>query len=795
MRFQCPHCRGIVALDDASGGEAVACGHCGKAVAVPGSRFAPGAVIGEFVLQKTLGEGGMGTVYLAHQVSLDRNAALKILHPRLSVNETYIADFIREARAAAALNHPRIVQAYAVGQDQGVYYFAMEYVEGSTLNQVLTHGGRIVADRALAIADDVASALNFAWANQRLVHGDIKPDNIILTAGGKVKLADLGLARILGDVRKEEHAALFGTPQYISPEQLLGEAGDNRSDIYSLGATLYHALTGHHAYTGTSAADIARKHLTEALPAPRERVPDIPAPVARLIEIMMAKRPEHRYTDAAELMADLARVRRGILPNRHLDPDSQVPIPYGAAATGATTMAAAAGPVAAPIPDTQAIDVSAAAATRARESRPAAKRPKGERGPRRVRRIAVAAVVVMLAAVAVGAALLFRHLGAEQAPRNGAAADPEPGATAPADPEPGEAARDALARLRQAAAAPAPEADTLLREAALFLRRFPDASAARAELGTIMAPFVEDEIQRLRQGRREQEVEAWTQEAERVRSEQATAAEDADRARPEEEQRRRRLKAEEQAAREQRRELQRLAAQRDTLRWQAVETCRKHSYAEADMLFYTMAQGDDSDYSTWARSMRRSLALARRAFELVHNSKTLLAGTKFVVPNKPGRSRIEFIGRRSIDVAFYKYVGGGVGDEVTERVKVPLTAVTDQQMWGLCGLAAPAAERPEETLKLEFAAYLAARASSLPGCRGLLQQLPETPERAFLLAELDALEPLLRGRQWDVLMGRLRAFVEQGAMAAARQFAVGMKAQDPALYSRDEHEIEELLQP
>ena len=272
MRFQCSHCAGILAIDDCQPGEAVACGHCGSAVAVPATRVSTGAVIGDFVIREKLGEGGMGSVYLAHQISLDRAAALKILHPRYGGDAGYIQQFLREARAAAALNHPHIVQAYAVGDDDGLFYFAMEYVRGSTLKQVLMHGGRLVPERALQIAQQVASALDFAWQHQGLIHRDIKPDNIILTDDGTVKLADLGLARKMTDIASDGTQELYGTPQYISPEQLLGYAGDNRSDIYSFGATLYHALTGRFPFQGSDPGDIAQRHLKIGRASCRERV-------------------------------------------------------------------------------------------------------------------------------------------------------------------------------------------------------------------------------------------------------------------------------------------------------------------------------------------------------------------------------------------------------------------------------------------------------------------------------------------------------------------------------------------
>lgn len=319
---------GIVAIEDDEAGQAVACGQCTRVVVVPATRVSPGSVIGDFVIDKKLGQGGVGVVYLAQQLSLDRKAALKILNPEFSQDASYVADFIREARAAAHLNYPAIVQAYAVGEEDGLYYFAMEYVEGTSLKQVLAHSGRIVVDRALQIIKEINGALEFAWVNQKLVHRDIKPDNIILTENGRIKLADLGLARRAADLLEEGASEeVMGTPQYIPPEALLQKPLDNRSDIYSLGATLYHTVTGRFPFLADSPADIARKHLTERLTPPKTVVPDLPDNIAKLIEVMMAKRPEHRYANSTELARDINLVMQGKMPAHPLHMDSQKPIP------------------------------------------------------------------------------------------------------------------------------------------------------------------------------------------------------------------------------------------------------------------------------------------------------------------------------------------------------------------------------------------------------------------------------------------------------------------------------------
>ncbi len=302
-----------MAIDDSEAGQPVGCGHCGSITIVPQSRFSQNALINDFVIRSTLGSGGMGTVYLAHQLSLDRPVALKILMEQFAHNSEFIVDFVREARAAARLNHPNIVQSYAVGEDDGIYFFAMEYVEGKTLKDMLSEEKKLSWERAFTIVQQIAEALDFAWKNQQLVHRDIKPDNIMMTKRGVAKLADLGLARAAHETMEDDDEVM-GTPQYICPEQLLGQPMDVRGDIYSLGATLFHALTGNFPFEGDSAAEIARKHLNAPVPDPCEMVPSIPKSAGYVVKRMMAKRLEDRYEDAEELVVDIGYVLRGQNP-------------------------------------------------------------------------------------------------------------------------------------------------------------------------------------------------------------------------------------------------------------------------------------------------------------------------------------------------------------------------------------------------------------------------------------------------------------------------------------------------
>jgi len=280
-------------------------------VTVPNSRISTGCLIADFIVQEELGRGGMGVVYLSHQISLDRLSALKVLADQYANDAEFVVGFIKEARAAAKLNHPHIVQAYAVGEDEGVFYFAMENVEGETMKEVQRREKIIAVDKAVMVIQQIAEALDYAWKEAQLVHRDIKPDNIMMTKKGAAKLADLGLARVAGDIDDSESDEVMGTPQYISPEHLTGAPMDVRSDIYSLGATFFHMITGRFAFEGKSAAEIAKKHLQEQLQSASEVNPNVPQEVSDIIMKMMEKNPKNRYQDAETLVDDLRIARRG----------------------------------------------------------------------------------------------------------------------------------------------------------------------------------------------------------------------------------------------------------------------------------------------------------------------------------------------------------------------------------------------------------------------------------------------------------------------------------------------------
>ena len=269
-----------------------------------------GLVLGEYQLLRRLGQGGMSFVYLALQKSLQRKVALKVLKADLAEDETYVKRFEREAQAAAKLAQGNIVQIYEVGHAQGYHFIAQEYVAGRNLRQYIGRHGAVEPVMAVNVLRQCSLALQVA-SETGVVHRDIKPENIMLSTKGEVKIADFGLARIVE--RSSEQAltqvgVTMGTPLYMSPEQVGGHALDHRSDIYSLGITAYHMLSGNPPFDGENALAVAMRHCNEQAVSLRTIRPDVPDNLIDVIEKMMAKKPEDRHQDAKEILKELRKV-------------------------------------------------------------------------------------------------------------------------------------------------------------------------------------------------------------------------------------------------------------------------------------------------------------------------------------------------------------------------------------------------------------------------------------------------------------------------------------------------------
>jgi serine/threonine-protein kinase len=275
--------------------------------------------LGDFLLLRRIGQGGMGQVYLAEQISLKRKVAIKIMRPDLELTETTYQRFRAEAEAVARISHANIVQVYAFGVEKGLHYMALEYVEGRNLRDYLDRKGPPDTPQALSILRQVAAALQRA-SELSIIHRDIKPENILLTRRGEVKVADFGLSRCFAGDQAAPHltqsGVTLGTPLYMSPEQIQGLPVDPRTDIYSLGVTCYHMLAGKPPFRGQTAFELAVHHVkTEPRPLHEVR-PDLPAELCALVHKMMAKDPVQRYQSCNDLLKDVARLRENLVSQK-----------------------------------------------------------------------------------------------------------------------------------------------------------------------------------------------------------------------------------------------------------------------------------------------------------------------------------------------------------------------------------------------------------------------------------------------------------------------------------------------
>ncbi|WML43658.1 Stk1 family PASTA domain-containing Ser/Thr kinase [Neobacillus sp. PS3-40] len=281
---------------------------------------------GRYKILDMIGGGGMANVYLAHDMILDRDVAVKMLRLDLTNDEEFIRRFHREAQSATSLTHPNIVNIYDVGEENDLYYIVMEYVNGQTLKQYIQQYSPLRVEETIGIMRQLTSAIANAHQNS-IIHRDIKPHNILMDLNGKVKITDFGIAMALSATSITQTNSVLGSVHYLSPEQARGGMANKKSDIYSLGIVMFELLTGRLPFSGESAVSIALKHLQSETPSVRRWNQSIPQSVENIVLKATAKDPFHRYNSVEEMEEDL---RTALSPERLHEPKFVIPIDYEA---------------------------------------------------------------------------------------------------------------------------------------------------------------------------------------------------------------------------------------------------------------------------------------------------------------------------------------------------------------------------------------------------------------------------------------------------------------------------------
>lgn len=279
-------------------------------IRIPGVRF-----------EHLIGTGGMSDVWLGFHGGLNKEVAIKVMHREAASSGEDVRQFMLESRVMENIRHPNIVHSYEADCRDGRYYFIMDYVSGYTFAMLLVHKGRIGEEDALVVLDSVAQAMDFAWKEHGVIHCDLKPDNLMVDGDGLVKIMDMGLCQCMGNRAGNTFSGkevIVGTPAYMSPEQIYGDRDlDPRSDIYCMGATLYHLVTGNILFPGLDNDDTLRAHvgLDRSAPDPRDLVPGISAAFARMLSKMCVKDAEHRYAGWSEVLVDSRLLLSGGMPS------------------------------------------------------------------------------------------------------------------------------------------------------------------------------------------------------------------------------------------------------------------------------------------------------------------------------------------------------------------------------------------------------------------------------------------------------------------------------------------------
>ncbi len=304
VTLACAKCGNVIDVTGLDPGDGITCPYCAH-------EFQITRQFGNFLLERQIGSGGMGAVYLGRDVSLNRVVAVKVLKPELVSDQKFLATFLREAEITASLNHPNIVQVFAFGQQEGVYYMVVEFISGGSLDDKIASLGQITELEGIEIGLAVARGLDCALQRGGLIHRDIKPGNILFNANNTPKVVDFGLS-LSFDTTDHFNGEIWGTPYYVAPEKLEREPETFKSDLYSLGATLFHAISGRPPYEGEDPNAVAMKHLNGNVVSLKAFVPDISDQTAYAVSKAMARYPEDRYESYAAFIEQLEDAKRRI---------------------------------------------------------------------------------------------------------------------------------------------------------------------------------------------------------------------------------------------------------------------------------------------------------------------------------------------------------------------------------------------------------------------------------------------------------------------------------------------------